>query len=65
MWHWVARGNIQQISYILQTDQHEPEGWVGGGWGVGGWVRACVRVCVLACLLAIDLRNSAHVMTLV
>ena len=23
---WVARGNIQQISYIPQTDQHEPEG---------------------------------------
>ena len=22
MWHWVARGNIQQISYILQTEQH-------------------------------------------
>ena len=22
MWQWVARGNIQQISYIPQTEQH-------------------------------------------
>ena len=26
MWHWVARGNIQQISYIPQTEQHSPFG---------------------------------------
>ena len=25
-WQWVARGNIQQISYILQTEQHSPFG---------------------------------------
>ena len=24
MWQWVARGNIQQISYIPQTEQHLP-----------------------------------------
>ena len=24
MWQWVARGTIQQISYIPQTEQHEP-----------------------------------------
>ena len=24
MWHWVARGNVQQISYIPQTEQHSP-----------------------------------------
>ena len=24
MWQWVARGNIQQISYISQTEQHLP-----------------------------------------
>ena len=24
MWHWVARGNTQQISYIPQTEQHLP-----------------------------------------
>ena len=22
MWQWVARGNIQQMSYIPQTEQH-------------------------------------------
>ena len=26
MWHSVARGNIQQISYIPQTEQHKPFG---------------------------------------
>ena len=26
MWQWVARGNIQQISYIPQTEQHLPFG---------------------------------------
>ena len=26
MWHWVARGNIQQISYIPQTEQNSPLG---------------------------------------
>ena len=26
MWHWVARGNIQQISYIPQMEQHSPFG---------------------------------------
>ena len=26
MWQWVARGNIQQISYIPQTEQHSPFG---------------------------------------
>ena len=26
MWQWVARGNIQQISNILQTEQHSPFG---------------------------------------
>ena len=26
MWHWVARGNTQQISYIPQTEQHLPFG---------------------------------------
>ena len=26
MWQWVARGNIQQISYIPQTEQHLPLG---------------------------------------
>ena len=24
MWQWVARGSIQQISYIPQTEQHSP-----------------------------------------
>ena len=24
MWQWVASGNIQQISCILQTEQHSP-----------------------------------------
>ena len=26
MWQGVARGNIQQMSYILQTEQHLPSG---------------------------------------
>ena len=26
MWHLVARGNIQQISYIPKTEQHSPFG---------------------------------------
>ena len=26
VWYWVARGNIQQISYIPQTKQHSPFG---------------------------------------
>ena len=26
MWYWVGRGNIQQISYIPQTEQHSPFG---------------------------------------
>ena len=26
MWQWVARINIQQISYILQTNMHSPFG---------------------------------------
>ena len=26
MWYWVCRGNIQQIDYIPQTEQHSPFG---------------------------------------
>ena len=24
MWHWVAGGNIQQVSYIPHREQHSP-----------------------------------------
>ena len=48
MWQWVARGNIQQISYILQTEQHEPEGRML--LCLGNVPTMCVYVCMCVCM---------------
>ena len=54
MWHWVARGNIQQISYIPQAEQHSPFGLMllrlGNVTIMCVCVCACVRVCMCACV---------------
>ena len=44
MWQWVARGNIQQISYIPQTEQHSPFGLML--LRLGNVTTMCVCVCV-------------------
>ena len=44
MWQWVARGNIQQISYIPQTEQHLPFGLML--FCLGNVTTMCVCVCV-------------------
>ena len=47
MWHWVVRGNIQQISYTPQTEQHLPLGLMLLRLGnVYIPVYISVRVCV-------------------
>ena len=43
MWHLVAKGNIQQISYIPQTEQHLP-------FGLMLLRLTCVCVCVCVCV---------------
>ena len=48
MWQWVARGTIQQISYIPQTEQHEPEGRML--LRLGNATIMCVYVCVYVCM---------------
>ena len=62
MWHLVVKGNIQQISYIPQTEQHSPFGLVLLRLGnvtivcvcvcvrVCACIRACMRACVHACV---------------
>ena len=51
MWQWVARGNIQQISYIPQTEQHLPFGLMLHRLGNVTNVCVCVCVCVLLYIL--------------
>ena len=46
MWQWVARGNIQQISYIPKTEQHSPFGLMECHYYVCLCVCVCVHVCV-------------------
>ena len=46
MWQEVARGNIQQISYIPQTEQHSPFGLMLLHLGNVTIMRVCVCVCV-------------------
>ena len=48
MWQWVARGNIQQISYIPQTKQHSPFGLML--LRLGNVTIICMRVCMCACV---------------
>ena len=52
MWQWVARGNIQQISYIPQTEQHLPFGLMllclGNVTTI--YMCACIYVCVCICV---------------
>ena len=50
MWHLVTRGNIQQISYIPQTEQHSPFGLML--LRLGNVTIMCVFVCVL-CVLCV------------
>ena len=61
MWYWVTRGNIQQISYIPQTEQHSPFGLHAAPSGEFNYyvhvcvcvhlhLRVCVCVCVCACV---------------
>ena len=56
MWYWVARGNIQQISYIPQTEQHLPFGLMLLRLGNLTIMCMCVcvhlhlRVCVCVCM---------------
>ena len=56
MWQLVARGNIQQISYIPQTEQHSPFGLMlfhlGNVTIICMYVRVCVCVCVCVCMYA-------------
>jgi len=59
VWHLVVKGNIQQISYIPQTEQHSPFGLMLLRLGNGtivcvcvcACVRACMRVCMRVCVL--------------
>ena len=46
VWQWVARGNIQQISYIPQTEQHSPFGLMVLCLGNITIMCVCVCVCV-------------------
>ena len=48
MWQWVARGNIQQISYIPQTEQHSPFGLML--LCLGNVTIMCVCVCMCVCM---------------
>ena len=51
MWQGVARGNIQQMSYIPQTEQHSPFGLMLLHLGnVTIMCIVCVCVCVHACV---------------
>ena len=54
MWYLVTRGNIQQVSYIPQTEQHSPFGLMLLRLGnvTIVCVCVCVRVCVCACVCA-------------
>ena len=78
MWHWVARGNIQQISYIPQAEQHSPFGLMLLRLGnvtimcvcvcacVHVCVCACVRVCMCACVcVCVCMRMCVHVRVIV
>ena len=47
VWQWVARGNIQEISYIPQTEEHLPFGLM---LCLGNVTTVCVCVCVCVCL---------------
>ena len=46
MWHLVTRGNIQQISYISQTEQHSTFGLIL--LCLGNVTIMCVHVCALS-----------------
>ena len=48
MWQWVARGNIQQISYIPQTEQHSPFGLML--LHLGNVTIMYVYVCMYVCM---------------
>jgi len=48
VWHLVARGNIQQISYIRKTEQHSPFGLML--LRLGNVTIICVYVCVYICM---------------
>ena len=52
MWQWVARGNIQQISYIPQTEQRLPFGLMLLRLGNVTTIcmRECMNVCMYACI---------------
>ena len=50
MWHLVTRGNIQQISYIPQTEQHLPIGLMPAPSGECNYY-VCVCACVLTSLI--------------
>ena len=53
MWQWVARGNIQQISYISQMEQHSPFGLML--LCLGNVTTMCVCVCV--CVESVNLNK--------
>ena len=44
MWQWVARGNIQQISYIPHIEQHSPFGLML--LRLGNVTTICMYVCM-------------------
>ena len=48
MWQWVARGNIHQISYISQTEQHSPFGLMLLHLGnvTTYYLYVCMYVCI-------------------
>ena len=48
MWHLVTRGNIQQISYIPQTEQHSPFGLML--LHLGNVTIMCMYVCMYVCM---------------
>ena len=48
MWQWVARGTIQQISYIPQTEQHSPFGLML--LRLGNATIICMYVCMYVCM---------------
>ena len=48
MWYWVTRSNIQQISYIPQTEQHSPFGLML--LCLGNVTIMCMCVCVCVCV---------------
>ena len=50
MWQWVARGTIQQISYIPQTEQHSPFGLMLLRLGNVTIICVCVHVCACVCV---------------